>query len=66
MISLGHLNFEIANGFPCNMSCRPGVSHVAGYQYLTQVLVYCPLHQITMDITRYSLTMIYKIVREEI
>jgi hypothetical protein len=42
------------------------VSHVAGYQYLTQVLVYCPVHQITMDITRYILTKIYKIVWEEI
>ena len=48
------------------MACRPGVSHVAGYQYLTQVLVYCPIHQVTMDITRYSLTKMYKIVREEI
>ena len=66
MISLGSLNPGIANCFPCTMSCRPGVSHIASYQYLTQVLVYCPVHQINMDITRYSLKKIYKIVREEI
>ena len=66
MISLGSLNPGISNCFPCTMSCRPGVSHIASYQYLTQVLVYCPVHQINMDITRYSLKKIYKIVREEI
>jgi hypothetical protein len=48
------------------VSCRPGVSNVQSYQYLTQVLVYCPIHQITMDITRYSLTKMYKVVCEEI
>ena len=66
MISMGHLNCSIANGFPCNMACRPGVSKVQSYTYLTQVLVYCPIHQVTMDITRYSLTKMYKIVQEEI